>query len=547
MKYSIFKPISLLLLLLFASCKSLLIPEFVIDSYAFVEKKAALSEFEKQQWRFADPFRDSIPGISLDKAYEFVADKPSQEVIVAILDSGMDLNHEDFKGMLWVNANEIPNNGIDDDNNGYVDDIHGYNFLGDAYQEQLENTRILANNIGDASLQEKVKAEVEKALVEAIQNRDRYKSIKMAVIEADNAFKKAAALEQYGIEDLESFETTNFILKGHIGILKQMLGFTDSIEMALEEIDSGIQYFSDQVDYSYNINFNGRISVGDNPYDLLDVPYGNGNPKNLFPEESHGTHVAGIVGSNRMNELGSNGVADNVKLMSIRSVSNADEYDKDIALGIRYAVDNGAKIINCSFGKRYSPNKEWVYDAIKYAQRKNVLIVHAAGNDSKDIDLASKNPNYPNDHKGTKGEFVKNFISVGALAPSFGAGIIASFSNIGKENVDVFAPGDEIYSTIPQSNYKYEGGTSMAAPVVSGIAALVWSRYPNLKASELKKILMLSGTKINLDVIDVSEEEATLKPFDSFSKSGRIVNAYQALKLADLITNKRFKLKQYDY
>lgn len=547
MKYSIFKPISLLLLLLFASCKSLLIPEFVIDSYAFVEKKEALSEFEKQQWRFADPFRDSIPGISLDKAYEFVADKPSQEVIVAILDSGVDLNHEDFKGMLWVNANEIPNNGIDDDNNGYVDDIHGYNFLGDAYQEQLENTRILANNIGDASLQEKVKAEVEKALVEAIQNRDRYKSIKMAVIEADNAFKKAAALEQYGIEDLESFETTNFILKGHIGLLKQMLGFTDSIEMALEEIDSGIQYFSDQVDYSYNINFNGRTSVGDNPYDLLDVPYGNGNPKNLFPEESHGTHVAGIVGANRMNQLGSNGVADNVKLMSIRSVSNADEYDKDIALGIRYAVDNGAKIINCSFGKRYSPNKEWVYDAIKYAQSKNVLIVHAAGNDSKDIDLASKNPNYPNDHKGTKGEFVKNFISVGALAPSFGTDIIASFSNIGKENVDVFAPGDEIYSTIPQSNYKYEGGTSMAAPVVSGIAALVWSRYPNLKASELKKILMLSGTKINLDVIDVSEEEATLKPFDSFSKSGRIVNAYQALKLADLITNKRFKLKQYDY
>lgn len=547
MKYSIFKPISLLLLLLFASCKSLLIPEFVIDSYAFVEKKEALSEFEKQQWRFADPFRDSIPGISLDKAYEFVADKPSQEVIVAILDSGVDLNHEDFKGMLWVNANEIPNNGIDDDNNGYVDDIHGYNFLGDAYQEQLENTRILANNIGDASLQEKVKAEVEKALVEAIQNRDRYKSIKMAVIEADKAFKKAAALEQYGIEDLESFETTNFILKGHIGLLKQMLGFTVSIEMALEEIDSGIQYFSDQVDYSYNINFNGRASVGDNPYDLLDVPYGNGNPKNLFPEESHGTHVAGIVGANRMNQLGGNGVADNVKLMSIRSVSNADEYDKDIALGIRYAVDNGAKIINCSFGKRYSPNKEWVYDAIKYAQSKNVLIVHAAGNDSKDIDLASKNPNYPNDHKGTKGEFVKNFISVGALAPSFGTDIIASFSNIGKENVDVFAPGDEIYSTIPQSNYKYEGGTSMAAPVVSGIAALVWSRYPNLKASELKKILMLSGTKINLDVIDVSEEEATLKPFDSFSKSGRIVNAYQALKLADLITNKRFKLKQYDY
>lgn len=184
MKLSKLSTLSLLLIFLFASCKSLLIPEFVIDSYQFEGKKSSLTEAEKQRWRFADPYKDSLPGISLEKAYAFVANKDAQEVIVAILDSGVDLSHEDLKESLWVNEDEIPNNGIDDDHNGYIDDIHGYNFLGDAYQEQLENTRIVAKKLGDTALQEKAKKEVEKALVEAIQNRDRYKSLKIAVIEA---------------------------------------------------------------------------------------------------------------------------------------------------------------------------------------------------------------------------------------------------------------------------------------------------------------------------------------------------------------------------
>lgn len=545
MNRSLLYTFSLFALLILASCKSLLIPEFVVDTYQFTAKKSALTDLEKKQWRFADPFRDSLPGISLSKAYNFVENKPSKELIVAILDSGIDLDHEDFEDVLWVNTNEIPNNGIDDDHNGYIDDIHGYNFLGEAYQEQLENTRILANHLGGAELQAKVKKEVEKALIDAIQNRDRYKGIKAAVEQADKAFKQVLGKDSYGLSDLEQFETSSFMLKGHIDLLKQMLGFASSVDEAQKELGFAVQYFSDQVKYSYNVNFDGRAVVGDDPYNILDIPYGNGNPKNRVEEESHGTHVAGIVGANYLNDLGSRGVSDRVKLMSIRSVSNADEYDKDIALGIYYAVDNGAKIINCSFGKRFSPNKEWVYEAIKYAEQHNVLIVHASGNDSKNVDLFQKNPNYPNDHKGKNKDFVSNFISVGALAPSFDQHLVASFSNFGAENVDVFAPGDEIYSTIPNNKYEFEGGTSMAAPVVSGIAALVWSRYPKLKASELKKILMLSGTKIALDVLDVSREEEVLVPFKSLSKSGRMVNAYQALKLAELITNKKFKLKHY--
>ena len=243
-----------------------------------------------------------------------------------------------------------------------------------------------------------------------------------------------------------------------------------------------------------------------------------------------GTHVAGIIGAERNNGIGINGVANNVKLMSIRAVPNGDEYDKDIALGIRYAVDNGAKIINCSFGKSFSPNAEWVYEAIQYAAKNDVLIVHAAGNDGKDLDNRA-NPNYPNDHKFSGSEFSDNVITVGALAPSYGSNMVASFSNYGSTNVDVFAPGDEIYSTMPNNEYKSQGGTSMAAPAVAGIAALIRSHYPKLTASQVKKVLMQSGLAAKTIVMLAGTNENP-RPFAQVSKSGRMVNAYNALLLA---------------
>lgn len=533
--------------LLLSSCKALVVPPFVENSLYLTEKKTPLTEEERENWRFADLSKDSIPGISLYKAYELAKDLPSPKpIVVAVLDSGMDLTHPDLASQLWINSDEIPNNQIDDDQNGYVDDIHGYNFLGDSYEEQLEVTRIVAKKIGDEALQSKAQKEVEKALAKALQNKERYIGLKYAVEEADQALKEALGKEAYTEEDLDSFQTNSIMLKGKIELLKRMFGFTQSIPEALKELDSGIQHFSDQVSYSLNVSFNGREKVGDNPYDFADEPYGNGNPKNKVADESHATHVAGIIGANRLNEEGTMGVSDSVRLMSIRSVSNGDEYDKDIAKGIRYAVDNGAKIINASFGKSYSPNAQWVYDAIKYAEDHDVLIIHAAGNENENLDDPN-HPNFPNDQINNQREFANNVITVGANTAQSNKNLVASFSNIGKINVDLFAPGDEIYSTMPNNSYEYQGGTSMAAPVVAGVAALVWSRYPTLKAGELKKILLLSGSAINAEVIDVSADEETLVPFASLSKTGRIVNAYNALKLAELVTNKKFKLKKYDF
>jgi subtilisin family serine protease len=271
--------------------------------------------------------------------------------------------------------------------------------------------------------------------------------------------------------------------------------------------------------------------VGDDPYDLNDRNYGNGNPQSSGMDESHGTHVAGIIAAERNNGKGANGVANNVEIMSVRAVPNGDEYDKDIALGIRYAVDNGAKIINGSFGKGFSPNADWVYEAIKYAASKDVLFVHAAGNNGANLDDPS-NPNFPNDQINNGPEMADNVITVGALDSKYGSTLLADYSNYGKINVDIFAPGTDIYSTYPMNTYEYSPGTSMAAPGVAGVAALIRSQYPKLSASQVKKIIMKSGLPIKAKVVlgGKSDKTATL---DDISTSGRIANAYNALIMAE--------------
>jgi subtilisin family serine protease len=479
--------------------------------------------------------------MSVDRAYdEIIKNRKGKTIVVAVLDSGMDLEHEDIKNVLWTNTDEIPNNGKDDDGNGYVDDVHGYNFLGDAYNEQLEYVRMLRLNIGDASDRAKARLMLDEEYPKALQNKQQYEQIYQVVKGADKNVKEALGKDTYTKEDLLSIEAKTPQMEQSIAVLSQMFAYGDSISGVLSELEEGITYFADQVNYNLNKDFNGRTPVGDDPYDITDVPYGNGNPKNQVDTESHGTHVAGIIAAQRNNGKGVNGVAQNVEIMSIRAVPNGDEYDKDIALGIRYAVDNGASIINCSFGKAFSPEAQWVYEAIAYAASRDVLIVHAAGNDGNDLD-DPENPNYPNDHKFGNTEFVDNVITVGALASSYGSEMVATFSNYGKQNVDVFAPGDKIYSTMPNNDYEFQGGTSMAAPAVAGVAALIRSYYPNLSAPQIKNIIMQSGLKTKASVI-VAGDETKATTFDKISKSGKMVNAYNALILADNISKGKMTL-----
>ena len=249
-------------------------------------------------------------------------------------------------------------------------------------------------------------------------------------------------------------------------------------------------------------------------------------------DESHGTHVAGIIAAARNNNLGMKGVANNVEIMTLRVVPYGDEYDKDVALGIIYAADNGADIINTSFGKGFSPHSDKVRDAIAYAASKNVLIVNAAGNDNNDLDVI---PAYPNDSYKNGAEVADNFITVGALSPFIGKDLKASFSNYGKINVDVFAPGVLIQSTVPENKYARYSGTSMASPCVAGVAAVLKSYFPKLKAHQLKKIIIDSGIKVNSEVTLDYDEEIE---FDELSKSGKMVNLYNALIYA---ANKKYK------
>ena len=505
-------------------------------------KISELSKAEKENWGHLDLVSDTIPGMSVDRAYaELIKNKKGKKVIVAVVESGIDLEHEDLDDVLWTNKGEVPNNNKDDDGNGYIDDIHGYNFLGESYNEQLEYVRLLRLNMGDAATRAKAQLKLDKEYPKALQNKQQYEQILQVVQGADNAVKEALGKDTYTKEDLNTIDASTEQMQQSVGVLKQMYTYGDDIPSVIKELTEGIEYFTERVDYNLNKEFDGRSVVGDKPYDLNSGNYGNGDPSNRVKTESHGTHVAGIIAAERNNGKGANGVAKNVEIMSLRAVPNGDEYDKDIANAIRYAADNGAKVINCSFGKSFSPNASWVHDAIKYAASKDVLIVHAAGNDGDDLDNP-ENENYPNDHKNTESEFTNNVITVGALTSAYGSELMANFSNYGTRNVDVFAPGAKIYSTMPGSEYEFQGGTSMAAPAVSGVAALIRSYYPQLKAYQVKQILMQSGLATKATVV-VGGDNANTAPFGELSKSGKMVNAFNALLLADSIVRGKATLE----
>ncbi|MFC0777835.1 S8 family peptidase [Flavobacterium sp. HJSW_4] len=510
-----------------------------ITAPAAVVKKAPLSENELKRWSHLDLIKDSIPGMSVDKAYaELLQGKKGQKVIVGIVDSGVDIEHEDLQGMIWTNKKEIPGNGIDDDKNGFIDDVHGWNFLGDAVHENLEMTRI-AKKADDGSAEYKAAlAEYTKKYEEALQDKQQADFL----LDVHNTIKKELNKSDYKIEDLSAITSTDPKVARSKAIMTQIFtnaGPTFNPESELTEYSEQVE---DQLKYNLNKDYDGRKIVGDNPEDIKNNHYGNNVVFGPDKEKAlHGTHVAGIIAQIRGNNLGGDGVANNVEILTVRAVPDGDEYDKDIALAIRYAVDNGAKVINGSFGKSFSPHKQWVYDAISYAAKKDVLIVHAAGNDGYNIDEA-KNINYPNDSKDNVKEFADNLITIGAINKSYGENVVASFSNFGKINVDVFAPGEEIYATVPNNKYKYLQGTSMASPNAAGVAALIRSYYPKLKAAQVKKILMDSGVALPSTVVLGTSETPGQKPAPvssaESSKTAKMVNAYNALLMAEKMSKK---------
>lgn len=545
-----FKPlyVTSVIAIALVGCKTvstIVVPAATNNVVVISAKKAPLTLIQKQTWSHADLATDTIPGMSIDKAYTFLKGKKGIEVIVGVVDSGTDLKHEDLIAVAWINKNEIPNNGKDDDNNGYVDDINGWNFLGPIYKENAEVERILKNpKLVDEATYKIIKNAQDKKTTEASANKFRFNQMLQAVQFADKTIVDYLKKKDYTKDDVEKIKSEEMAVMQSVNIAKQIFGFgLSSMKDGIAEIKREIKIVEETINEN-NLKTDYRKALGDNAQDFSTKFYGDNKTSPTTKEEAHGTHVSGIIGAVRNNGIGMNGITNNIRIMAVRTVPDGDEYDKDVALAIRYAVDNGAKIINASFGKSYSPNSQWVYDAIKYAAEKDVLIVHAAGNDGKNIDVES---NFPNDSKQPNIEISDNYISIGAISSNYNENLPADFSNYGKTNVDIFAPGVQIYSTIPENEYEYFNGTSMAAPSTAGVAALIRSYYPKLSAKQVKHIIMNSGTKIDLEVIkpgSFSEENPKgLKvPFSELSVTGRIVNAYNALKMADKMVKGKLRL-----
>ena len=541
MKYSILKSTFLTVAAagLLASCGSggaIVSPAIGnIDSTPL--KTQALTEEQAKNWKDMDLVSDTIPGMSVNKAYtEILKGKKGKTVIVAVIDSGVDVEHEDLDGVIWTNKGEIAGNGKDDDNNGYIDDVHGWNFLGDIVDENLEYERIVRDQaMLPADVVAKAQKEYDGKVNDAKEEKAFYEQQIAAVKGFDAKLIAATGKEDYTLEDVKAIATSEDQeleqAKGIAGrVFPQYESFSNLVTLLEGEVTGLTALLNgDKLKTNYR-----KDILNDDQY-VWDTPvYGNNEYSGPDPEKAdafHGTHVAGIIAAERDNGLGVNGVANNVEIMVLRAVSTGDEYDKDIAKAIRYAADNGAKVINGSFGKYHSPNAQWVWDAIKYAETKDVLFVNAAGNESTDTDFTQV---YPQDQVMAGAEISDNFLTVGALNFEYGSGLLAGFSNYGKSSVDVFAPGAAIYSTAPLNEYRNASGTSMASPATAGVAAVIRSQYPKLTASQVKHVIMDSGLTTSARVIVGGNPEDT-KPFAETTVSGKMVNLYNALILASKI------------
>jgi subtilisin family serine protease len=504
-------------------------------------------------WYNQDFELDQVPGTSTERVYrEIIKGRESKKtVVVAIIDSGVDIYHKDLAGKIWNNEGEIEWNQLDDDGNGYIDDIHGWNFIGNGRGEniQLENfeytriykkynskfasvsskSEVAKEEEGEYVIYRKSKELYEENLLKSKKEQEGISMFEEIFLAAKEMIMSETGVNPVSLKDLKSIKTKSKKTAKAISFLidKYKMGLTE------EKLNEYKNHTEECLDKHLNVEFNPREIIGDNPTDITDTQYGNNDVKG--PRSDHGTSVAGVVAANRNNGIGINGIADNVKLMILRTVPQGDEYDKDVALAIKYAVNNGANIINMSFGKEMSPNKEFVDEAVKYAAKRNVLLINSSGNNGLDMD---KTQMYPTD-VCNDGTVIESWINVGASTKYKSSSIAAEFSNYGEKNVDIFAPGKDIISLEPGNLYGMSDGTSLSSPIVTGVAALVWSYYPDLSAVQLKEILLESSYKIKKGKILVPDLESEKRPkgkFSQLSVSGGIINAYEAMKMAEGIS-----------
>jgi subtilisin family serine protease len=510
-------------------------------------------DLRRPNWQNLDLQHDSVFGISTERAYrELLAGKQAQTVIVAVIDRGVDTSHEDLKGVLWVNPRELPGNGLDDDHNGYIDDIHGWNFVGGAkgnvLHDTYEATRIIDRDSAKyagytvATVPEKERAGFA-IYWSARQEYDSLLTDTRHWLQIDSSrghffdsLCKSIGKDSLALADLERVTPRNEFEKLATSWAIWQMKHTPGVHNISKYVAEFTQSDHTMLDYGLNTSYNPRaLIIGDDYHNDWEQYYGNANVAGV--DALHGTHVSGIIAAIRGNGLGIDGIADHVRIMTILAVPpSGDERDKDVANAIRYAAANGARVIDLSFGKYNSWNKKVVDAAVKYAMSQDVLIVHSAGNSGRNIDDPPFGP-VPSEYYEDGHGKADAWITVGASDQADDSTLVASFSNYGKTRVDVFAPGAAIYSCVPGSKYDYENGTSMAAPVVAGLAALIREYYPKLTAVQVKEIIMRSVVKPT-HTVNIQDGKTTKKVLLSdICTSGGVVNAYNALKLAASYTS----------
>lgn len=517
---------------------------------AAAQAPAPVAPEAPKNWHTLDLRTDGYYGISLHKAYLALKGKKSKTVVVATIDSGIDTLQKDLRAILWTNPKEIPGNGKDDDNNGYIDDIHGWDFLGgpggkcdftETTEEVREYNRLRTEfaPLTEATAPDKkafaywqtVKATYDSTIAKSATEIKQYSEFMNVLVVTSGYVKQALKLQPndtFTLPTLNKLQTTNDTLAQSRDMWKMVMqeeGPSATSAQIIKELSEYLAKLNN--DINPDLEARKRI-VGDDPNVWDGKPYGNNLLK--FEDASHGTGVAGLIGAIRGNKYGVDGVADNVRIMAIKAVPNGDEYDKDIANAIRYAVDNGAKIINMSFGKKLSPHKKWVDDAFKYAAQHDVLLVQAAGNDNQDMDIK---PQFPNDQfEDGSATDADNLISVGASGARLGENLAGSFSNYGQRNVDVFAPGVKVTSVDKDAEFNTADGTSFASPITAGVAALLLEYYPTLSARQLKQIILQSARPLKGRMVLKPGSKTDKVDFTTLSKTGGIVNAYDAVLIA---------------
>ncbi len=504
-----------------------------------------LDEETLKVWWQKDIEKDSIPGIGLERVYqELIKDRTGEEVIVAVLDTKLDIDHEDLKGQIWVNNDEIPNNGIDDDDNGYIDDVHGWNFLGNSkgedilyqfsefmrvineYQARFENKSLETLNDDEKKLYlkyQKAKKEFETKKKQALEEKLSSDSLTMEYYAGKDALKKYLE-EGYTSEQLDSLGKKDTSLTKFTNLFKDIVAYN----ISEDDIKYSSNSFKERLNRDLNLSYDETALREDNVSDFSDSIYGNPVIKGEVPFE-HSILVSGPLAAKRNNSKGLEGFSNQIKIMPIVMIPTGAHHDKDLFMALKYAVDNGAQIINMSWGKDYSLYEEYVFEAMKYAEKNDVLLVMSSGNDNLDID---KTLHFPRDYN-ENGTVIKTIIKSSANTKRIDSTLVAEFSNFGRKNVDVFAPGKEIYTTDSNNTYRFGEGTSYTVPLVSGTAALLKSFFPKLTAIELKEIILSSSTRLDILVKRPGDEEdASLVPFSSLSRTGGILNAYSAFKKA---------------